>query len=70
MAPRETTLEMVARHVREGREHIAQQRLIIEELRALGLPTKEAEDLLAQFLEIQRGHEEHFERLKKEQGGR
>ncbi len=70
MAPRETTIEMAARHVAEGRERIARQRQMVEGLRALGLPTKEAEDLLAQFLEIQRGHEEHFERLKKEQGGR
>ncbi len=64
MAPRETTVEMVARHVREGREHIAQQRMIIEGLRARGHPTKEAEDFLATFVQIQRGHEEHLARLR------
>ncbi len=52
MAPRETTLEMVARHVRAGRDHIDQPRMIIKELRALGHPTKEAECLLARLLEI------------------
>ncbi len=60
MVPREAFFETAARHVRDVQANIDRQRQLIERLRALGHSTKEAEALLATFLHIQRGHEEHL----------
>ncbi len=64
MPPREALFETAARHVRDVQPNIERQRQLIERLRALGRPTQEAEALLATFVEIQRGHEEHLARLR------
>jgi hypothetical protein len=64
MAPAETELEMVTRHIREGAEHVAKQRALIAELRANGHPTGEAEALLATFEDLQRQHEAHLARIE------
>jgi len=49
-------LVIVRRHVHEGDVHIKLQCQIIEKLRANEHPTREAEKLLATFLDIQAGH--------------
>lgn len=60
MGAEETELEMVRRHVREGEEHLASQRAVIERLKASNLPPEEAEALLDTFEELQRQHEAHL----------
>ena len=60
----ETKLEMVERHVREGRKHVAQQSALIARLRAYGLLTEEPENLLGIFEDVQRLHEAHLRRLR------
>ena len=59
--PAESVLEMAARHVREGEEHIAKQRALIAELERDGhdnmLPA--ARELLATFEQTLATHREH-----------
>jgi hypothetical protein len=64
MTAAETELEMVRRHVREGAEHVANQRALIGRLRANGLPTEEAEALLTSFEDLQRQHGTHLTRAE------
>ena len=52
MGAEETELEMVRRHVREGGEHLANQRALIARLRTSHLPTDEAEALLDTFEDL------------------
>ena len=60
----ETELEMVQRHVRQGKEQIARQQAVISRLTASDLPTGEAESLLVTFEELQRMHEAHLARVE------
>ncbi len=60
MRSRETELEMVRRHVREGERQLA----LIARLDARGLPTEEAANLLAVFEEVQGMHEAHLTLMK------
>ncbi|TIT10886.1 MAG: hypothetical protein E5W74_15015 [Mesorhizobium sp.] len=64
----ETELEMVQRHIREGREHIARQYEIIEEFKTKGFPTEEAEQMLKTLLALQRQHEEHLAHVRAKLG--
>jgi hypothetical protein len=63
--PRETELEMVARHVRDGERHVARQREIIAELTSRGASTEQATDLLMQFEDTLLQHRRHLARLEK-----
>lgn len=67
MSAEETELEMTRRHVREGAAHIAGQHALIARLRDRGLPTAEAEAVLATFEDIQRQHEDHLARALSKQ---
>jgi hypothetical protein len=60
----ESELEMVRRHVREGAGHVAAQRALVIRLREHGLPTAEAETLLATFEDSQAQHEAHLARAE------
>lgn len=60
----ETELEMTQRHVREGAHHVADQRALIARLRGAGLPTEDAEALLANFEDFQKHHEAHLARIE------
>jgi hypothetical protein len=64
MGTEESELEMVRRHVREGAEHVANQRALLGRLKEHDLPTEEAEVLLATFEDLQRQHEAHLARVK------
>ena len=60
----ETELEMVRRHVRQGKTHLASQCAIIARLKALHLPTEVAEALLDCFEDSQRQHLAHLARIE------
>lgn len=47
MTVAKTELEMVRRHVREGAKHVSNQRALIDRMTMNGLPTGDAEALLA-----------------------
>lgn len=64
MDRKETELEMVRRHVRQGERTLASQRALIARLRTSGLSIREAEILLVSFEDIQRQHEEHLKRVE------
>ena len=59
----ETELEMVRRHIREGAGQLASQRFLIARMRMNGIPTDEAEALLATFEDTHRQHEAHRARI-------
>lgn len=59
----ETELEMVRRHIREGAGHLARQRFLIARMRMGGIPTEEAETLLATFEDNPGQHEAHLARI-------
>jgi hypothetical protein len=61
---RETELEMVNRHVREGERNLALQQDIITWLGDHGQSTCEAERLLTNMTDLQRMHREHLARLQ------
>ncbi len=63
MGAEETELEMVQRHVREGKEIVARQRALVARLGAAGRPTGEAERLLNNLQDVQRLHEDHLARI-------
>ena len=67
MISRETELEMVRRHIREGEGHLADQRAVIDRLTMTNHPTEAAEALLATFESVQRQHEAHFKRVMAEE---
>jgi len=64
MRRKETDLEMVRRHVRQGALQVTRQFRRVAELRADGQPTEVAEQLLATFEESQQLHEAHLARLE------
>ncbi|RUV93627.1 MAG: hypothetical protein EOQ55_13335 [Mesorhizobium sp.] len=68
MQRNETELEMVERHVRLGREHIARQNQIIVHFKDKGYPSEDAEDMLATLLGLQRQHEAHLAYVRKKLG--
>jgi hypothetical protein len=59
----ETELETGQRHIREGAGHLARQRFLIARMRMNGIPTEEAETLLATFEDDQRQQEAHLARI-------
>ena len=59
----ESDLEMVRRHVRQGAEHVTNQRALIARLMEHGLPTGKAEAILITFEDLQEQHEAHLTRL-------
>ena len=61
---KETELEMVRRHVREGAGHVARQRGIVAGLHANSQLLEVAEQLLANFEDVQRQHIAHLARLE------
>lgn len=63
MVPSETELQMVQRHVRQGRDMLIRQRAVVERLKAAGLPTNQAEALLSEFQLVQALHKDHLARL-------
>jgi hypothetical protein len=65
--------EMIVRHLAKaeravalGQKHIAEQRAIIEQLSRSGRNMGQAEQLLLTFVETQRVHVEHLDRVRKE----
>ena len=50
---------MVDDHIVQGERHIVQQEELITRLLQRGLPTKEAEELLAEFRSLQQQHWDH-----------
>ena len=59
----ETEFEMVRRHIREGAGQLASQRFLRARMRMNGIPTEEAEALLATFEDTHRRHEAHRARI-------
>ena len=73
MTARETPLEMVQRHVREGEDHIRRQRDLVEHLEATQSSlTDEARALLTIFNSSQDAHKRHLAQIEEEMqsGGR
>jgi len=66
----ESELEMVKRHVHGGAGHVVNQRALIARLKERGLPSGEAEALLATFEDLQRQHEAHLARVEAEASAR
>jgi len=64
VSEKETEMEMVCRHVRQGSACVARQSQLVAKLRADGRPTEVAEQLLASFEDTQRQHEAHLARLE------
>lgn len=64
MMTEESEIEMVRRHVREGKGHLAKQRAIIVEMQERQSSTVEAERLLVTFEDMQQLHLEHLARLE------
>ena len=64
MRPGETELQMVQRHVADGKRHIADQRALITKLERMGADTVAAETLLGNFSDMQALHLEHLARLQ------
>jgi hypothetical protein len=62
-------LEEIDRHIALGKEHIARQREIIEELDSEGHDTTAAKELLETFLATQAAHEEHQRTVIEDLGG-
>lgn len=63
MEARETELEMVQRHVREGEIIVSRQRDLIASLTLRKLPINEAEKLLFNFEITLLAHHDHLYRL-------
>lgn len=59
----ETELEMVQRHVRQGKRHVSRQLEIIEDMAIRGQPTGLAEDLLLNFEISLRAYKVHLEQI-------
>lgn len=62
----ETELQMVQRHVRQAKMHIARQENLIESLARDGHPTDLAKDLLQLFRRNLKAHSEHLETIQAE----
>ena len=65
MASTVAELRMVEDHVAQGERHLIRQEELISRLRSRGLPTGEAEALLACFRETLHEHREHRDRICK-----
>lgn len=61
---KETELELVRHHVREGAGHVARQRKIVAGLHADAFLTEIAKQLLVVFEDAQRLHMAHLARLE------
>jgi hypothetical protein len=61
-------LDQNERHLAQGVEHIAKQRLLVEELARHGHDTTVANELLNTLLESQRLHEQDHARILRELG--
>jgi len=59
----ETELEMVQRHVRQGKALVTRQHELVAELQAGSYSTEVAESILRSFQTIQIEHEAHLKRL-------
>ncbi|EYD76998.1 hypothetical protein Rumeso_01408 [Rubellimicrobium mesophilum DSM 19309] len=60
----ETEIEMARRHVREGEEHVARQREIIDRLPSTGEVAEIARTLLADYEDSLALHRAHLGRLQ------
>jgi hypothetical protein len=60
---RQSDLDMAERHIAEGEEHIVLQEELLTGLRTKGLPTAEAEKLLALLNDTQVEHRKHREAI-------
>lgn len=63
MVRSETEIQMVQRHVREGRDILVRQHAVVDRLQGGGFATDRAEALLSEFQNSQALHEEHLARL-------
>jgi hypothetical protein len=63
MLQSETELQMVQRHVHQGRDILVRQRAVVERLQASGFATDQAAALLSEFQNLQAQHEKHLTRL-------
>jgi hypothetical protein len=63
MAYSPADVQMVESHIVQGERHIVRQQELIGRLRKHGLPTGDAEQLLAQFRDTLRQHWEHREAM-------
>ncbi|HEX8839517.1 MAG TPA: hypothetical protein VF750_03490 [Sphingomicrobium sp.] len=52
-------IQMVDKHIAQGERHIVQQEELISRLRSRGLPTDQAEELLAEFEATLHEHRSH-----------
>jgi hypothetical protein len=59
----ETELQVVQRHIREGKAILVRQHAVVERLRTTGFATDQAEVLLSNFHDFQALHEEHQARI-------
>ena len=59
----ESEMQMVLRHIRQGRQSLRRQRAVVESLIAKGLPFAEAKRSLRLFEDMQQEHIDHLERL-------
>ena len=59
MAYSSADIRMADRHIAQGERHIVQQEELISRLRSRGLPTDQAEDLLAEFEATLHQHRDH-----------
>jgi hypothetical protein len=64
MADDDGELAMVFGHVQLGHAQLRSQRAVIKRLLALGASVELAQDLMANFVAIQRMHREHLRRLR------
>jgi hypothetical protein len=61
-------LAMIDDHIAQGERHVIRQEEIISRLRGHGLPTKAAEELLADFRSLLQQHWDHRAMVLKELG--
>lgn len=62
----ESELEMVRRHIREGKARVKRQKEIVTRLQELGALSNVATALLDQFQDALRQHQQHLARLEGE----
>lgn len=67
MQPSENLIQMAERHVRQAEGHVEKQRAILARLRADGLPTETAEELLQEFEATLADHRASLDRMRDEQ---
>lgn len=69
MAYTAADLQMVDDHIAQGEKHVIHQEELISRLRARGLPTDRAEDLLEEFRQTLHQHREHRTLMVRSMGG-